>query len=173
MGYGANLLKTVFNKDKIKASAEESSISVVVANTCEWQEALAKATTHGKKIYVTGGKLVTLVDMFIAAEMGNRKREIAEMKKDKKVHMEFHTRRDATLVVLNRLHHESDDNVARLTNREQEVLLWWKGVPVSKMGNMASKRGALYQQFSGNRGDGNLDNLARWTEAEEANLEMW
>ncbi len=31
-------------------------------------------------------------------------------------------------------------------NKELEVLLRWKGVPVSKMGNMASKR-ALYQQF--------------------------
>jgi hypothetical protein len=61
--------------------------------------------------------------MFVAAEMGNQKRENAEMEKDKKVHMEFHARRDAALVVLDHLHHELDGNVARLTNRELEVLL--------------------------------------------------
>jgi hypothetical protein len=55
--------------------------------------------------------------MFIASEMGNCKREIAEMEKDKKVRIEFHMRRDATLIILNRLDHKSDGNVARLTNK--------------------------------------------------------
>ena len=40
----------------------------------------------------------------------------------------------------------------------------------SKMGNMANRR-ALYQQFAGDRGDNNLGDPARWTEADEANLE--
>ena len=48
--------------------------------------------------------------MFIAAEMGNREREIAEMEKGKKVRIEFHARRDAALVVLDRLDHELDGN---------------------------------------------------------------
>jgi hypothetical protein len=37
--------------------------------------------------------------------------------------------------------------VARLTGKELEVLLRWKGVPVSKMGNVANRR-VLYQQFA-------------------------
>ncbi len=102
--------------------------------------------------------------------MGNREREIAEMEKNIKVRIEFHARRDAALVVLDHLHHELDGNVNRLSNKELEVLLRWKGVPVSKMGNMASRR-ALYQQFAGDRGDNDLGDPARWTEADEANLE--
>ena len=54
-----------------------------------------------------------------------------------------------------RLHCESDGSVARLTNKELEVLLKRKGLPVFKMGNMASNR-ALYQQFAGDRGVDNL-----------------
>ncbi len=79
-------------------------------------------------------------------------------------------RRDAALVVLDRLNHELDGNVERLTNEDLEVLLRWKGVLPSKMGNMANKR-ALYQQFAGDRGDDDLCDPARWTEADEANLE--
>jgi hypothetical protein len=56
-------------------------LSVTVANTRERQEALAKATTHGKKFYVTGGEHITSDDMIFATEMGNCKREIAEMEK--------------------------------------------------------------------------------------------
>ena len=163
MVYDADLLKTKINKDRIRAAAaeEELDLSVTVANTRERQEALVKATTYGKKFYVTGGEHIISDDMFIAAEMGNRKREIAEMEKDKKVRVEYHTRRDAALIILERLDHESDGNLARLTNKELEVLLRWKGVPVSKMGNMASKR-ALYQQFVGDRGEDDLGDPARW-----------
>ncbi len=61
--------------------------------------------------------------MFIAAEMGNREREIAEMEKGKKVLIKFHARCDAALVVLDRLDHKLDGNVERLTNKDLEVLL--------------------------------------------------
>jgi hypothetical protein len=73
------------------------------------------------------------------------------MEKGKKVRIEFHARRDAALVVLDRLDHELDGNAKRLTNKDLKVLLRWKGVLPSKMGNMANKR-ALYQQFAGDRG---------------------
>ncbi len=69
-----------------------------------------------------------------------------------------------------RIDHELDGNVERLTNKDLEVLLRWKGVLPSKMGNMANKR-ALYQQFVGNRGDDNLGDPARWMEVDKANLE--
>jgi len=149
---------------------EDSTLSVTVANTRERQEALMKATTHGKKFFVTGGEHINSNDMFISAEMGNGEREIAEMEKGKKVRIEFHARRDAALVVLDRLDHEFDGNVERLTNKDLEVLLRWKGVLPSKMGNMANQR-ALYQQFAGDRGDDDLGDPPRWTEADEANLE--
>ena len=62
MGYDADLLKTEFNEDRIRAAAaeEELDLSVTVANTRERQEALAKATTYGKKFYVTGGEYITI-----------------------------------------------------------------------------------------------------------------
>ena len=129
-----------------------------------------KATTHGKKFFVTGGEHINSNDMFISAEMGNGEREIAEMEKGKKVRIEFHVRRNATLVVLDGLDHELDGNIDRLTNKDLEVLLRWKGVLPSKMGNMANQR-ALYQQFAGDRGDDDLGDPPRWTEADEANLE--
>ena len=109
--------------------------------------------------------------MFISAEMGSREREIATMEKGKKVRIEFHiVRHNAALVVLDRLYHKLDGDVERLTNKDLEVLLRWKGVLPSKMGNMANKR-ALYQQFASDKGDGDLGDSARWTEADEANLE--
>ncbi len=64
-------------------------------------------------------------------------------------------RRDAALVVLDCLNHELDGDAERLTNKDLGVLLRWKGVLPSKMGNMANKR-ALYQQFAGDRGDDDL-----------------
>ena len=65
------------------------NLSVTVANTRERQEALVKATTYGKKFYVTGGEHIISDDMFIAAEMGNRKREITEMEKIKRYALSF------------------------------------------------------------------------------------
>jgi hypothetical protein len=169
MGYDADLLKTGFDEDQIKVAAEDFTHSVTVANTCEQQEALVKATTHKKKFFVTGGEHINSNDMLISAEMGNREREIVEMEKGKKVCIEFHVRRDAALVVLDRLDHELDGDAKRLTNKDLEVLLRWKGVLPSKMCNMANTR-ALYQQFAG-EGDDNLGDPARWTVVDEANLE--
>ena len=68
-------------------------------------------------------------------------------------------RRNAALVVLGSLHHKPDSNIKSLSNKELEVLLRWKGVPVSKMGNMASRR-VLYQQFTGDKGDNDLGDTA-------------
>jgi len=65
--------------------------------------------------------------MFISAEMENREREITAMEKGKKVRLEFHARRDAALVVLDRLNHELDGNVERLTNKDLEVPLFSGG----------------------------------------------
>ncbi len=60
---------------------------------------------------MTGGEHITLDDMFIAAEMGNREREIAEMEKEKEVHIDFYVRRNAVLFVLDRLEHKLGNNI--------------------------------------------------------------
>jgi len=49
--------------------------------------------------------------------------------KDKKRRVEFYARREAT-----------QNDVAQLTSKELEVLLWWKGVAASKMGNVANRQ---------------------------------
>ena len=128
MGYDADLVKTEFDEDQMKAAAEDFTLSVTVANTRERQEALVKATMHRKKFFVTGGEHINSKDMFISAETGNREREIVAMEKGKNVRVEFHARCNATLVVLDRLDHKLDGNVKRLTNKDLEVLLRWKGV---------------------------------------------
>ena len=60
---------------------------------------------------MTGGEHITLDDMFIAAEMGNREREIAEMEKEKEVHIDFYVRCNAVLFVLDRLEHKLGNNI--------------------------------------------------------------
>ena len=49
MGYNADIVKTEFNEEKIRVLAEERNISVTVTNTPKRQEAIQKASTHGKK----------------------------------------------------------------------------------------------------------------------------
>ena len=84
--------------------------------------------------------------MFKAAEIGVRNIQIDEKEKDKKSRIEFSVKRHVALPVLDRLTNELDENVLRLTSKELEVLLRWKGVPVSKMVNVAN-RCELYQQL--------------------------
>jgi hypothetical protein len=86
-------------------------------------------------------------DMLKAAEINRRKAEAAEREKDKRRRVEFHARREAALPILDRLEHELENDVAQLTSKELEVLLRWKGVAASKMGNVANRR-LLYQQLA-------------------------
>jgi hypothetical protein len=67
MGYRGDVLKAQFHLDKI--TERKASLPVTVANTRERQEALAAVHTHGKKFFVTGGKHVTLNDIFISVEL--------------------------------------------------------------------------------------------------------
>ncbi len=52
-----------------------------------------------------------------------------------------------------------------------EVLLHWKGVPVSKMGNVVNRR-VLYQQFAdgGEEEEGDTSIPTPWTDADKAGL---
>jgi hypothetical protein len=64
-----------------------------------------------------------------------------------------------------------ENAVTRLTGKELEVLLRWKGVPVSKMGNVANRR-VLYQQFAdgGEEEEDDASIPAPWTDADKAGL---
>ncbi len=120
--------------------ARSSAAPVTVPHTRERQEALTTTTTHGKKFFVRGGKHITSDNMFKSAEIVSQNAEAVEREKDRKRHLEYHARHEAALPILDRLEKELENVVARLTGKELEVLLHWKGVPVSKMGNVANRR---------------------------------
>ena len=138
MGYRGDLLRLQFCPDN-EISERRALGLVTVANTRERQEALAAAHTHGKKFFVMGGEDVTLNDMLIAVELNQRKAEATGREKDKKSQVEYHTRREATLPIVDRLKNKLENDVRRLKSKELEVLLWWKGVPMSVMGNVANR----------------------------------
>jgi hypothetical protein len=117
---------------------------------------------------MTGGKHITSDNMFKSAEIISQNVEAVEREKDRKWRLEYHARREAALPVLDRLENELENVIARLTGKVLEVLLRWKGVPVSKMGNVGN-RWVLYQQFA-DRGEEEEDDTsipAPWTDADE------
>jgi hypothetical protein len=141
---------------------------VTVVNMHECQEALVATHTHGKKSFVTRGEHMTLDNMFIAVELNRQKAEAAKRGKDKKNWVEYHSRRKAALPIVDRLKTELENIVGWLKSKELEVLLRWKGLPVSKMENVAD-RCILYQQFA----EGGVEEvgiLASWTDIGEAEL---
>ena len=85
--------------------------------------------------------------MFKAAEINRQTEEAAEMENGKHSRVEYHLRRKAALPNLERLVNELEENVGRQTSKELEMLLWWKGVPVSKIGNVAN-RCILHKQLA-------------------------
>jgi hypothetical protein len=170
MGYKGNALQANFCTDKI--GERKTAEAVMVAHTRDHQEALATTRTHGKKFFVPGGEHVTSDDMFKAAEF-NRWTEVApEREKDKKCQVEYHARQGAALPIVDCLENELENNVAWLMSKELEVLLRWKGVPVSRMGNVANRQ-VLYQQFA-EEGVEEASIPAPWTEIDQAELDaLW
>ena len=160
-------MRAQFHPDKI--SKRKALMAVTVANTREQQEAIATANTHGAKVFVTGGKHVTSNDMFIAAEITRRKTEATEREKEKESRVEYHARRKAALPIVDRLEHELNNNVRRLTSKELEGLLRWKGVAMSKMGNIANRL-LLYQQFAEGDVVEEASIPASWTDINKAEL---
>jgi hypothetical protein len=144
---------------------------VTVPHTRERQEALAAATTHGKKFFMTGGKHITLDDMFKSAKIVSQNAEAVEREKDRKQRLEYHARRKAALPILDRLKNKLENVITWLIWKELEVLLHWKGVPVSKMRNVANRQ-VLYQQFAdgGEEEEDDTSIPTPWTDADEAGL---
>ena len=171
IGYKGEMLRAQYHEDKVRALW--AAAPVTVAHTRERQEALAATTTHGKKFFVTCGEHITLGDMFKSAEIvrWNRNVDVVEVEKDKKWCLEYRTRRKAGLPVLDRLENVLENAITGLTGKEFEVLLRWKGVPVSKMGNVVNRR-VLYQQFSdgGEEEEDDASIPVPWTDADKAGL---
>jgi hypothetical protein len=72
---------------------------------------------------------------------------VVEKENGKHSRVDYHIRHQAALPILERLVNELEENVGRQTSKELEMLLWWKGVPVSKMGNVVN-RCILHKQFA-------------------------
>jgi hypothetical protein len=115
-----------------------------------------------------GGKHITLDNMFKSAEIVSQNAEAVEREKNRKRRLEYHARHEAALPILDRLENELENVVAQLTGKELEVLLCWKGVPVSKMGNVAN-RWVLYQQFAvgGEEEEDDTSIPAPWMDTDE------
>ena len=170
-GYKGEMLRAQYHEDKFLALWADAPVTV--AHTRERQEALIAATTHEKKFFMTGGEHITPDDMFKSAEIVRRNAEAVEVEveKDKKRCLEYRARRKAALPVLDRLTNVLENAVTRLTGKELEVLLRWKGVPVSKMGIVTNRR-VLYQQFTygGEEEEDDASIPTPWTDADEAGL---
>jgi hypothetical protein len=105
--------------------------------------------------------------------MANRALCVAALEKEKKNLLEKQSSHGAALPVLNRLKNELNGNINSLSNSELEKLLWWKGIPVSKMGKHAERK-VLYKRIVEEGGDINVDGLGprqTWTDANEEELE--
>ncbi len=67
---------------------------------------------------------MTSDDMFIAVELNWQRAKAMEKEKDKKSWVEYHARREAALLIVDRLENELENNVRQLKSKELEVLLW-------------------------------------------------
>ena len=169
MGYNGEMLRAQYHEDKVRAL--RAAAPVTVAHTRKCQEVLPTPTTLEKKFFVTGGEHITSENMFKSDKIMHWNAEVVEVEKDKKRSLEYHGRREATLPILDRLKNVLENAVKRLPGKELEVLLRWKGVPVSKMGNVVNRR-VLCQQFAdgGEEEEDDASILTPWTNADEAGL---
>jgi hypothetical protein len=115
---------------------------------------------------------VTDDDVIIGMELKDRKKKLAELERERKSRIEITERREAALVVLDRLDHEIGSEVDKLCDNDLKTLLRWKGVPASKMG-LVSKKRAIYKKMveDGNGVDNDSNNPAPWTDEDENELE--
>ncbi len=133
-------------------------MTVTVPQTCKRQDAVAAANTS----------MSPQTNIFKAAEINWQTKEAAEMENGKHSRVENHLRCKVSLPILVRLLNELEKNVGGQTSKELEMLLWWKGVPVSKMGNVAKRR-ILHEQFS----EGGAEEVSiptQWTENNQIEL---
>ncbi len=125
--YKGDALKAQFTENTIWE--RQATMTVMVPQTCKHQEAIADANTS----------MSSQTNMFKVAEINRRTPEAAEMENCKQSWVEYHLRCKDALLILERLVNELEKNVGQQTSKELETLLWWKGVSVSKMGNVANR----------------------------------
>jgi hypothetical protein len=175
MGYRGDVLRAEFLADKVRARSAESTTrtggGVTVPHTLERQVALSTSNTAGKKFFATGGgSHITTDDMWITMERTRRDGLVQEKEKEKRSRLEANTRRDAALLVLDRLDNQLEGNVDALKGSELTTLLKWRGVKASNMGNSVAEKKALYKQMV-EEGGGGVDSARSWTDADEEELE--
>jgi hypothetical protein len=135
MGYKGDALKSKFMENTIWE--RQTATTVTVPQTCKRQDAIAAANTS----------MSPQTNMLKAAEINWQTEEAAEMENSKYSRVEYHLRRKAALPIFERLVNELEKNVGWQTSKELETLLWWKCVPILKMGNTANRR-ILHEQFA-------------------------
>ncbi len=128
MGYKCDALKSQFTENTIWE--RQAATTVMVPQTCERQEAITATNTS----------MSPQTNMFKAVEINRQTAEAAEMENGKQSRVEYHLRCKAALPILERQVNELGKTVGRQTSKELETLLWWRGGPVSKMGNAANRR---------------------------------
>jgi hypothetical protein len=131
----------------------------MVPQTCKCQEAIAAANTC----------MSPQTNMFKATEINRWTAEVAEMENGKQSWIEYNLRCKAALPILELLVNGLEKNVKRQTSKELEMLLWWKGVSVSKMGNVDANRRILHKQFA----EGGAEEVSiptPWTENNQIEL---
>ncbi len=144
MGYSGDFLGAQFLWEKI-CESQATSAPVTVTNTRKRQEALVATSMVGSIFFLMEGQHLTAYDGWIALEMKEWKMRAAEVEREKKKQLGDHTRCKEVLPILNCLKHELHGNVDRLKYGDLKVLLKWKGVLASKMGNVAEKK-VLYKK---------------------------
>lgn len=82
LGYKGELLSASIKERKVNFES-----LVTAFHSIERIEALMNAKTHGEKSYISGGDHATSDDVFKAAELSNRKQQIDQMEKEKKIRM--------------------------------------------------------------------------------------
>jgi hypothetical protein len=90
------------------------------------------------------------------------------MENGKHSQVEYHLRCKAALPILEHLVNELEKYIWWQTSKELEMLFWWKGVPVSKMGNIANRL-ILYKQFA-DRGAEEVSFPTPWMENNQIEL---
>ncbi len=133
MGYDGDLLRAEFRPDKI-LERMDAEAAVTVPQTRERQDALAAAHNAGMRFFATGGGThLTDDDIFIGIEMGDRKKRVVELERDRKKRLDFFQKRDAALIVLDRLNYNEEGNLNKLSDDDLKKLLMWKGVSVTRV----------------------------------------
>jgi len=170
-GFMGHLLKVQFKEDEIRARQE--ALLVTDPQSDARREAMRNASTAGARFFAYGGSgHVTSDDVIANINMNNLQPMIAALEKEKKLRTEYHLKLAAAQPILERLENVLSNNTDRLNGGDLAVLLKWKGIAASKMGNLDAKRRMYRDILEKESEDENLPpSPLPWTEEEEEALE--